>query len=582
MTSARSRWAGWSWLALAVGCAVNDPAAPNTLVGGEGAVATGGGERAVAEADIIQLDGGLLYAMSSTGTLSAVDVSTPGRLTLLGQVALAGEPFELYPRGDFLIALSKQAGASLVTVLEAHHGAHPVSLGTFEVPGQLADSRIVGDVLYLVTYQDSGCGNCPTRTTVSSFDLGQPRSVRPVDRVSVQADMPGGSDPLWESRGKRSMLVADGRLYIGGQVDQSQDALARGSAGEGIIDVLDVSDPHGQLRGGARLVVAGAILSRWQLDDRGGILRVISQRGAGRNSRGEAPPELQTFRVDSAQSFVPLARVSVRLPGQEGLRAVRFTESRAYAITYVQRDPLLVFDLSDPARPVQRGELLMPGFLFHLEPRGNRLLGLGVDREDPRGSLNVSLIDVRDADAPALLQRVAFAPNVGHDPTIVNLELPEDQDRLGKAFQVFADGLIAVPFRDYRGAQANRCADAGGGVQLMSLSRDRLMKGALLPLPGHPRRAFENGTEIVAISDSHVRSFSRAPAEPVAPTAQVTIGACEVVPVVMTPGQSGLDRYGLPACAAAPGQTGASLPVVIILMAVAGASLLRRGRGRNR
>jgi len=67
------------------------------------------GQRAIEEADIIQLDGGLLYALSKSGTVSIVDIATPGRLDLLGQATLRGEPFEMYRRGDFLIAMSNDA-----------------------------------------------------------------------------------------------------------------------------------------------------------------------------------------------------------------------------------------------------------------------------------------------------------------------------------------------------------------------------------------------------------------------------------------------------------------------------------------
>ena len=37
----------------------------------------------------------------------AVDVSTPGRLVLLGQTTLPGQPFEMYLRGSSLVAMSK-------------------------------------------------------------------------------------------------------------------------------------------------------------------------------------------------------------------------------------------------------------------------------------------------------------------------------------------------------------------------------------------------------------------------------------------------------------------------------------------
>ena len=67
-----------------------------------------------------------------------------------------------------------------------------------------------------------------------------------------------------------------------------------------------------------------------------------------------------------------------------------------------------MLDLADPARPRQRGELHIPGFMFYLQPHGDRVIGLGVDRNDSGGSLNVSLFDVSNMDNPKMIKRVAF------------------------------------------------------------------------------------------------------------------------------------------------------------------------------
>ena len=69
---------------------------------------------------------------------------------------------------------------------------------------------------------------------------------------------------------------------------------------------------------------------------------------------------------------------------------------RAYAITFEQTDPLFTIDLSDPASPMQRGALEIPGFVYHMEPRGDRLIGLGFDQGNPDGAITVSLFDVSD------------------------------------------------------------------------------------------------------------------------------------------------------------------------------------------
>src|SRR5581483_847771 len=303
---------------------------------------------------------------------------------------------------------------------------------------------------------------------------------------------------------------------------------------EGIIDVLDISDPHGKLERGARLVVAGAVLSRWQMDETDGVFRVVSQQGAGRTGNGTAMPQVATFRVADAQSFTPIATMTMKLPRQEGLRTVRFDGARAYAITYNQTDPLFTIDLSDPAKPLQRGELFMPGFMFHLEPHGDRVIGLGIDRTDSNGSLNVSLFDVHDMDRPTMIKRVAFGTaNIGEDYEILNGEVSEDQDRIQKAFRVipFWNGrvqqnLVVVPFSALVRYGSSTCGNNGGGVQLVTWHDDTLDKKALLPVPGNPRRALLNNGEILAVSDSNVRSFSASDIGSAKQMADLSIGQC--------------------------------------------------------
>lgn len=564
---------------------------------------SGDATRAIAEADIIQIDGGLLYAMSKSGTVSLVDVSSPGRLALLGQTTLAGQPFEMYLRGTSLVAMSNGAvatdgsvattyqdpdsgGGALVTVLDVSDPALPHAVTSRQAPGEIADSRIVGDVLYLATYENAGCYGCgpAPRTLVTTFNVATPTAITEVEQVSFQSNAPDGYNLPWGTNWKRSIFVTDQRLYIAGHANIDPNDF--GTTNEGVIDVLDVTDATGRLGTGARLSVAGAVLSRWQMDEEGGVFRVISQLGAGRTGNGLAAPAIDTFQVASAQSITPLGHTTMQLPSQEGLRTVRFDATRAYAITYNQTDPMFVIDLADPAHPRQRGALYMPGFMYTLEPHGDRVIGLGIDRTDPNGSLNVSLFDVSDADAPTMLARAAFAtPGITEDYAILDSEVSEDQDRIQKAFRVFSDGLVVVPFSALRSpyAQGSGCDDAGGGVELLSWTGDTLVKEALLPLPGNPRRAFENGAEMVTVSDSNVRTFSLADLSVAHQTADLVIGTCtssdDVTPVVVGGGYSPNDeREGPIACSASGGRAPAGWPLLLGLIAFAHARSARRRR----
>ncbi|HEY6476345.1 MAG TPA: beta-propeller domain-containing protein [Polyangia bacterium] len=503
--------------------------------------------RAIVEADIIQIQSGVLYALSKSGTVSLIDVSVPDRLVLIGQTTVPGEPFEMYLVGSTLIVMSNggvdtggavtttyatpdSGGGALVLAVDVSAPTLPRQLAVHPVPGEIADSRLVGDVLYLATYENASCYGCgPTpRTMVTTFNVATPTAMTEVEQVSFQSNAPDGYNLPWGQNWKRSIFVTDERLYIAGHADIDPNAF--GTVNEGIVDVLDITDPTGRLVTGARLSVAGAVLSRWQMDEENGVFRVISQQGAGRTGNGLAPPAIDTFAVASAQSFTPLGHTTMQLPSQEGLRTVRFDATRAYAITYNQTDPMFVIDLSDPANPRQRGALYMPGFMYYLEPHGDRVIGLGIDRSDPKGSLNVSLFDVTNPDAPMMLSRAAFAtPGITEDYAILNSEISEDQDRIQKAFHVFSDGLVVVPFAALHPSSydtGSECADDGGGVQLVSWVSDTLVKQTLLPLPGHPRRAFENGGDLITVSDSNVRAFSLANLDVAHQTADLVIGAC--------------------------------------------------------
>lgn len=515
--------------------------------GDDGADDPGGGSpdpgRAIAEADIIQLDGDTLYAMSKSGSLSIIDVSTPGQLRLLGRTELPGEPFEMYRRGDYLVTMSDRAidgtgtlfydqpSADAGAVVLAVDVRDPlaITLGAYYgVPGEIADSRVVGDVLYLATYENAACFGCGERprTMVSSFDISDALDMRQVAQAEFGSNAPDGYNLPWGQNWKRSIIVTDERLYIGGHGDV--DPNQYGTVDEGIIDVLDITDPFGRFRPGARIQVAGAILSRWQVSEEDGILRVISQTGAGRTGNGLAYPEVQTFRIVSTSQFVPLGSMTLQLPYMEGLRTVRFDGDRAYAITYYQTDPMFIIDLSDPARPEQRGELWMPGFMYHLEPHGDRVIGLGIDRTDWQGNLNVSLFDVSNPDAPTMLSRSSFGPTgISEDYMILNGQIAEDQDRIQKAFRVLDDGLVVVPFsmpQPYWVTGTNLCD--GGGVQLVEWSGDTLLRRAFLPVPGNPRRALEHQDHMITISDSNARAFSLANLDVAQATSDLVIGQC--------------------------------------------------------
>ena len=458
--------------------------------------------RDIVEADVIQVRDDRLYAVSQSSGLAIIDLSND-RLRLLGRFRrlVGATPFELYLRGDIAFAMytnwsekvrDEETGAdrwittSRLLALDVSDPTNVREMARFDVPGEVSDSRIVGNILYLVTYQDASCWQCKARptTVVASFDVSDPTSIRKVDELAFEATQ------MHDGWSRRSVTVAPNRMYVAGpewtyQKDQSST-----------IQVIDIADPDGDLVPGASVKVAGMISSRWQMDEHDGVLRVVSQSPDGWNP--QSPPRVETFRVVSSDDLQPLGSLDLKLPRPEELKSVRFDGTRAYAITFERTDPLFTIDLSNPEVPEQKGELEIPGWVEHMEPRGDRLYGLGFEEGNLEGSLHVSIFDVSDLSKPTMLDRVNFGPTWGG--TYV-----ADKDRLHKTFQILPDeGLILVPFSSYGGWRL--CEGRAGGVQLIDFDGDRLRKRGLAR--AHlARRAFLHKERLITLGDERADLF---------------------------------------------------------------------------
>jgi inhibitor of cysteine peptidase len=74
-----------------------------------------------------------------------------------------------------------------------------------------------------------------------------------------------------------------------------------------------------------------------------------------------------------------IGKLSNIAPG-ENFQSSRFIADRLYLVTFEQIDPLFVISLSDPKKPKILGELKIPGYSTYLHPYGtDRLIGLGYD-----------------------------------------------------------------------------------------------------------------------------------------------------------------------------------------------------------
>lgn len=421
-----------------------------------------------------------------------------------------------------------------------------------EIDGSLIDSRKIGDRLYVAT--NSYCYWCDNGgARVGSFNLAG-TGIAPVAEVQIPEEGSWGYAP--------TLYVNDQRLYLArmgwGYVDDEGNPISEeeiwGSSGDtgstvpmatvagpveleppaavdtgatitataatadsidsapieadgGVstpvnyhygqwssLQVVDISDTSGALTLGSKVRIEGQVTNRWQMDEHEGVLRVISQNGWW----GPAPV-VETFTVGDSSNIAALGRTELALPTQESLQSVRFDGDRAFAVTFLQTDPLFTLDLTDPANPKQVGELEMPGFLYHMIPRGDRLYAIGYDN-GAANSLHASVFDVSDLANPQLLSRVNFGGNWGW--------FGEDQDRIEKSVQLLDEqGLMLIPYTGYDYAGGCGWGETRSGVQLIDFSRDALTLRGATDAVGYARRAFYHRDHLFAYSDRALQSY---------------------------------------------------------------------------
>lgn len=233
--------------------------------------------------------------------------------------------------------------------------------------------------------------------SVSTIDLA--KGLVPVDTDAVQTD----GELVYAS--PTALYVATSR-WMAPEAPQTP-ATVRGMATQ--IHRFDISSPTETTYAGSG-VVPGFLLNQFSMSEHKGTLRVAST---------DLPPWWGTDREsESRVTTLQLQGGVLAKTGQVGgmgrgerIYAVRFLGDRGYVVTFRQTDPLYTLDLADPANPVVRGELKIPGYSAYLHPIDDTLLlGVGQNATDEGRvtGTQVSLFDVADLANPTRLQQTTF------------------------------------------------------------------------------------------------------------------------------------------------------------------------------
>ena len=467
--------------------------------------------RVLEEADLYQLSGTHLFVLNAYRGLEIVDLANPSAPALVGRVPLSGTPVDLYLLGTVAYLTESDAFAyvpeadgvlrpqrdSRLVAVDVTDPTHPVVLADFPIAGALDQTRLVGNVLYVMS-RDSWwyAWAVPLAAgTTASPSLAEDGPSTPDTDLAYVASF-DVSDPAHPIAVAKLEFPASGfDTHANVTVDRVTLSFSGWDASGPVtrFQVVDISDPGGALSAGASFSCPGLVEDRWAMDydATGGNFRAVL---AGDWNGGAA---LEIWSSPSPVAATPLARLSLDV-GQS-LTAASFDGARVYIVTALAADPLFAVDASDPSNPVVAGTLAMPGALDFIEPRGDRLLALGHTSEAGQSfQLAVTLIDVTELASPKELSRVEFGSSYGFVAT--------QADELNKAFIVLDPppagiGLVLVPVQGWDGTTYAYT----GGTQLIDYSGDSLTLRGFLAHPGAITRSFptgSSGTTLAALSDS--------------------------------------------------------------------------------
>ena len=322
-------------------------------------------------------------------------------------------------------------------------------LDSFSQSGYYQSSRMIGDVLYLISNEYSYderipvCGRGATPNEISAdciYSIEKPSEttfliVSAYDTLDYSAQTEskailGIGDDIYCNENNLYIAATEWNYgiwidYVYAEAAEVDAAAADADDAEGKDDddtiktkifKVDLTDGLAFTAYGE---VEGYTNNQYSFDERDGYLRVAT---TSQNADYEDVNNL--YVLDGSLNIVGSV---TGFAETESIKAVRYVGDVAYVITYEQTDPLFVIDLSSPASPTILGEVKISGFSTMLVPiDDNTVLGIGVNTGEAeytdmevQDGVKLALFDVSDKTNPKVLDSrsyVNYNSNVTYNP----------------------------------------------------------------------------------------------------------------------------------------------------------------------
>ena len=413
-------------------------------------------EAGVDEPDYVKTDGARVF-VASPGRLVALDAADRG---VVGSVELAeGYGPEIFLFGDSLLVVQRAItvgephprSETVLQRIDVRGDAFEI-IETIRLQGRFLSARSVGGVAHVVSFYEPYLA----LDWIDPYTAGGEQAAAEANRALVAESTLDDWLPSYSTGTTDATAAADGRLLVSCDavhipsvfsglgmtavvsipVDGSFDpAAATAVAAPGTtvyasveslyvattvwvdpgaldgeeawkeawsrrrtsIHRFDIADPAGAAYQSSDHV-EGIVRNQFWLSEHNGHLRIVTTIGSPWAE--DARSQVRVLRAEAGR-LVEVAAVDDLGRGEQ-VQAVRFIGDLGYLVTFRPVDgidPFYTIDLSDPADPIVRGELRIPGFSAYLHPIGDGLLlGVGVETDQYGQStgIKVSVFDIND------------------------------------------------------------------------------------------------------------------------------------------------------------------------------------------
>lgn len=358
------------------------------------------------EADMVKTDGKYIYSYYRDAVSSTISiVKAEGKDSAqIGKIVLADVQVQaLYVQDRWLVVLAEDENTSSddanvqtrIYLYDVSNPEKPICRSKNSQSGYYSDSRLTGSILYTISVKR--VYEAEKKTDKKEYIPEVGGEILPED--SLYCPNPGMSaeylvfqsiDLSQSGKTIDSMAVlgAEGTYYMSEKniyVATETDAWRK-------TKISRYSYEKGTIKYACEKVINGTILNQFSMDEYEGNLRFAATTydDNGKTTNG-------LYIVDS--SFKTIGSVSRLAPG-ERIYSARFMGESVYFVTYRETDPLFLVDVSDPANPVVKDKLKIPGFSDYLHPFGeNMLLGIGsIQDKEGNSYVKLSMFDISNPE----------------------------------------------------------------------------------------------------------------------------------------------------------------------------------------